>query len=68
MPKLKEVWLLLAEATVVGFSEMPVESLLQALGDLATSLYPAVPGGSRRGGAAGRGPSLSGHRSARYSW
>jgi DNA-binding MarR family transcriptional regulator len=53
MPKLKEVWLRLAEATVVGLSETSVESLLQALGDLATSLYPRRPGrepAGRRGG------------------
>jgi hypothetical protein len=52
MPKLKEVWLRLAEATVVGLSETSVESLLQALGDLATSLYPRRPAGA--GGEARR--------------
>ena len=53
MSKLKEGWLRLAEATVVGLSETSVESLLQALSDLATSLYPRRPGrepARRRGG------------------
>lgn len=40
MPKLKEVWLRLAEGTVGGLSGTSLDSLLRVLGDLATSLYP----------------------------
>ena len=52
MPKLKEVWLRLAETTVAGLSETSLESLLTVLGGLADSLYPLRPGreSARSGG------------------
>lgn len=58
MPKLKEVWLRLAETTVAGLSETSLESLLTVLGGLADSLYPRRPG--RESARSGGGPS---HRS-----
>lgn len=43
MPRLKEVWLRLAEATVAGLSGTSLDSLLTVLGGLADSLYPRRP-------------------------
>ena len=40
MPKLKEVWLRPAETTVAGLRNQSLESVLDAVGDLANSLYP----------------------------
>lgn len=52
MPKLKEVWLRLAEATVAGLSGTSLDSLLTVLGNLADSLYPRRTGrdAARSGG------------------
>ena len=57
MPKLREVWLRLAETTVAGLSETSLEGLLTVLCGLADSLYPGRPG---REAAKSGGPS---HRS-----
>ena len=43
MPKLKEVWLRLAEGTVGGLSGTSLDSVLQVLEDLANSLYAGRP-------------------------
>ena len=55
MPKLKEVWLRLAEATVAGLSGASLDSLLAVLGGLANSLYPRRAG--RDAARSGGGPS-----------
>jgi DNA-binding MarR family transcriptional regulator len=54
MPKLKEVWLHLAETTVAGFDAGSLDGVIEVLDDLVDSLYADRAAGWRRpGGGAG---------------